>query len=230
MKAMILAAGRGERLRPLTLETPKPLLSVGGKPLIVWHLERLASAGLREVVINTAWLGEQIEQALGDGRRFGLRISYSREGAPLETLGGIRRALPMLDDGGDFLVINGDVWTDFDPARLMSIDYPGEAPLATLVLVPNPGHRQDGDFVLTNEGHVLGEGAGARYTFAGISRLSPMLIHEAPSNEDRLGPLLREAANQGRVRGIRHDGAWYDVGTHERLAAADAHARQSGSS
>lgn len=230
MKAMILAAGRGERLRPLTLETPKPLIRVGDKPLMVWHLERLAAAGLRDVIINTAWLGEQIEQALGNGHQYGLSISYSREGTPLETLGGIRRAMPMLDDGDDFLVINGDIWTDFDPARLMAADPHGGQILATLVLVPNPDHHHEGDFVLTDAGQVLGEGAGRRYTFAGISRLSPTLIDQASADEERLGPLLKASADEGRVRGIRHDGAWFDVGTHERLAAADAHVRQYGSS
>lgn len=228
MKAMILAAGLGKRLRPLTLETPKPLIQVGGRPLIVWHLERLARAGITEVVINTAWLGEQIEQTLGEGHQYGVRIHYSREGTPLETLGGIRRALPMLEGDGDFLVINGDVWTDFDPARLLADDDPDT--LATLVLVANPDHHQGGDFILTDAGQVLGEGDGSRYTFAGISRLSPELIRQASPDEERLGPLLRRAADDGRVRGIRHTGAWFDVGTHERLAAADDHVRQSGAS
>ena len=228
MKAMILAAGLGKRLRPLTLETPKPLIEVGGRPLIVWHLERLARAGITEIVINTAWLGEQIEQALGDGHQYGVRIHYSREGTPLETLGGIRRALPMLEGDGDFLVINGDVWTDFDPARLMAGEGADGRILATLVLVANPDHRKEGDFVLTDAGQVLGDGDGTRYTFAGISRLSPELVHQAPADGERLGPLLKAAADNGRVQGIRHDGAWFDVGTHERLAAADAHVRQYG--
>jgi len=152
MKAMILAAGRGERLRPLTLQTPKPLLDVGGKPLIQWHLERLASAGITEVVINTAWLGEQIEHAVGDGNRFGLRVRYSREGTPLETLGGIRHALPLLEgDGDDFLVINGDIWSDFDLSPLLSIPEPERDTLATLVLVANPAHHEQGDFILTDQ-------------------------------------------------------------------------------
>lgn len=230
MKAMILAAGRGRRMRPLTDETPKPLLRAGGRALIEHQIERLRDAGFREMVINTAWLGEQIEQVLGDGQQYGARIHYSREGTPLETLGGIRRALPMLADEGDFLVINGDVWTDFDPARLLANETATAAPLATVVLVANPDHHQEGDFVLTNEGQVLGEGTGTRYTFAGISRLSPTLIRQAPSDEERLGPLLKRAADAGHVRGIRHGGAWFDVGTHERLAAADAHVRQSGAS
>ena len=230
MKAMILAAGRGERLRPLTLETPKPLIRVGGKPLIVWHLERLSRAGLTDVVVNTAWLGEQIEEALGDGHQYGVRIEYSREGTPLETLGGISRALPMLADEGDFLVINGDVWTDFDPARLLSDEGTEDGSLATLVLVENPEHHRGGDFILNDAGQVLGEGAGRRYTFAGISRLNPELVRQAPPDEERLGPVLKAAADHGRVRGIRHSGAWFDVGTHERLAAADAHVRQYGSS
>lgn len=227
MKAMILAAGRGERLRPLTLETPKPLLDVGGKPLIVWHLERLAATGISEVVINTAWLGEQIEQKLGDGSALGVNIHYSREGTPLETLGGIRNALELLtDDGEDFLVINGDVWTDFDPAILTAADSNDPETWATLVLVPNPSHREQGDFVLTESGQVFGEGVGTRYTFAGISRLSPTLIQQAPTDEDRLGPVLKAACREARVKGLRHDGAWFDVGTHDRLADADRYIRQ----
>ena len=227
MKAMILAAGRGERLRPLTLETPKPLLRVGGKPLIQWHLERLAGVGIREVVINTAWLGEQIEQALGDGGGFGLSIRYAREETPMETLGGLRHALPLLEGGDpDFLVINGDVWSDFDIARLLAPQEPTGSLLATLVLVPNPPHREEGDFILADSGRVFGEGDGARYTFSGISRLNAGLVRQAPPEEQRLGPVLKEACRQGLVRGLRHDGAWFDVGTHERLAAANAHAGQ----
>ena len=228
MKAMILAAGRGERLRPLTLETPKPLLEVGCKPLIQWHLERLARAGIREVVINTAWLGERIERALGDGGDFGVTIRYSREGTPMETLGGIRYALPLLEGGGgeDFLVINGDVWTDFDLSQLIKVPAPERDTLATLVLVANPNHHDGGDFTLTDSGRVLGEGEGRRYTFAGVSRLHAELIRRAHADEDRLGPVLKEACREKRVKGLYHDGAWFDVGNPERLDAADAHVRQ----
>ncbi|MGM0449743.1 MAG: N-acetylmuramate alpha-1-phosphate uridylyltransferase MurU [Pseudomonadota bacterium] len=219
MKAMILAAGRGERLRPLTLETPKPLLRVGGRPMIEWHIEALVQAGIEGIVINTAWLGEQIETVLGDGARFGVPIEYSREGTPLETLGGLRRALPMLREAEEtFVVINGDVWTDFDPATLIQ-GRMDEGTDAHLVLVANPAHRNDGDFALNADGHVT-EGDGERLTFAGISRLSARLVEEAPKDEDRLGPVLRAACQQGRVTGIYYGGQWVDVGTLERLETA----------
>ncbi len=219
MKALILAAGRGERLRPLTLETPKPLLPVGGRPMIEWHIEALVRAGVDGIVINTAWLGDRIEATLGDGARWGATIEYSREGTPLETLGGLRRALPMLTETDDeFVVMNGDVWTDFDPGPLVSNRLePGVD--AHLVLVPNPAHRGAGDFALTASGHVT-DSEGERLTFAGISRLSRRLIDAAPADEDRLGPVLRTACRQGRVTGTRHDGHWVDVGTPERLATA----------
>ncbi|MGM0434564.1 MAG: N-acetylmuramate alpha-1-phosphate uridylyltransferase MurU [Pseudomonadota bacterium] len=218
MKAMILAAGRGERLRPLTLETPKPLLPVGGRPMIQWHIEALVQAGVPDIVINTAWLGERIEAGLGDGAHLGASIEYSREGEPLETLGGLRRALPMLTEtDSEFLVINGDVWTDFDITPLAA------GPLekntdAHLVLVPNPPHHSGGDFALAN-GRVTRE-HGEWLTFAGISRLHRRLVDGAPAEEDRLGPVLGRACQQGRVSGIRHDGHWVDVGTPERLGTA----------
>ncbi|WP_295717936.1 N-acetylmuramate alpha-1-phosphate uridylyltransferase MurU [uncultured Halovibrio sp.] len=218
MKAMILAAGRGERLRPLTLETPKPLLPVGGRPMIQWHIEALVRAGVPDIVINTAWLGERIEAELGDGAHLGARIEYSREGEPLETLGGLRRALPMLTEtGNEFLVINGDVWTDFDMAALATTPL-GEDLDAHLVLVPNPAHHSGGDFALAN-GRITRD-QGESLTFAGISRLSRRLIDSAPDEEDRLGPILRTACQQGRVSGLRHDGHWVDVGTPERLETA----------
>ena len=218
MKAMILAAGRGERLRPLTLETPKPLLPVGGRPMIQWHIEALVQAGIPDIVINTAWLGERIEAHLGDGAHLGARIEYSREGEPLETLGGIRRALPMLTaTDSEFLVINGDVWTDFDMTPLAASPLDKDTD-ARLVLVPNPPHHSGGDFALAS-GRVTSE-QGERLTFAGISRLHRRLIDSAPAGEDRLGPVLAATCQQRRVSGIRHDGCWVDVGTPERLDAA----------
>ncbi|WP_077529568.1 N-acetylmuramate alpha-1-phosphate uridylyltransferase MurU [Vreelandella utahensis] len=218
MKAMILAAGRGERLRPLTLETPKPLLPVGGRPMIQWHIEALVQAGVPDIVINTAWLGDRIEAHLGDGADLGARIEYSREGEPLETLGGIRRALPMLTEtASEFLVINGDVWTDVDMTPLAARPLAKDTD-AHLVLVPNPAHHSGGDFALAS-GRVTRE-HGERLTFAGISRLHRRLIDSAPAGEDRLGPVLATVCQQGRVSGIGHDGFWVDVGTPERLEAA----------
>ncbi|SEP13225.1 N-acetylmuramate alpha-1-phosphate uridylyltransferase MurU [Aquisalimonas asiatica] len=221
MRAMILAAGRGERMRPLTDHTPKPLLPVAGRPLIDWHLQRLADAGVSEVVINLAWLGEQIAEHVGDGSRWGLRVRYSREGdAALETGGGIARALPWLGNA-PFLVVNGDVWCDYDPAPLLQ---PMDG-LAHLVLVPNPAHNPEGDFGLVR-GRVV-TGGGERLTFSGIGVYAPALFDGHPGGAFRLAPLLREAAEQGRVSGTRHDGLWCDVGTPERLEALNA--RLSGS-
>jgi MurNAc alpha-1-phosphate uridylyltransferase len=210
---MILAAGRGERLRPLTMQLPKPLLSVRGRPLISWHLAALARAGVREVVINLSWLGEQIRAALGDGAAFGLRIAYSEEGPePLETGGGIFRALPLLGPG-PFLLVNGDVHTDFDPGRLRRAP---EA-LAHLVLVPNPPHHPRGDFVLA-DGRIVEHGE-PRLTYAGIGLLHPDLFAGCSDGRFPLLPLLRRAIALGRLHGELYSGAWSDVGTPERLAA-----------
>lgn len=218
MKAMILAAGRGERMRPLTLTTPKPLLEVGGKPLIEHHLDHLYRAGFRSVVINHAWLGEQIESTLGAGDRFGLSLAYSREGEPLETAGGIVRALPILtDDGSDwFLVINGDIWCDFDLSGLT----PPEQGDALLVLTDNPPHHPAGDFHLQTDGTVTADGQDT-LTFTGISLLHRRLFQGLDDRSGKLGPVLRQAMERGRVRGIRHSGAWVDVGTPERLRELD---------
>lgn len=211
-------------MRPLTDTTPKPLLAVGGKPLIVWHLERLAAAGLREVVINHAHLGAQIEARLGNGAAFGLAIAYSPEppGA-LETAGGIARALPLLaGESDDFLVVNGDIWCDYDFARL-----PPLAPndLAHLVLVPNPPQHPDGDFVLNEGGRVTDTPStpgNAHLTFSGIGRYRPALFTGlAPDQPAKLAPLLRAAMAADRVSGERHDGRWEDVGTPRRLADLD---------
>jgi MurNAc alpha-1-phosphate uridylyltransferase len=220
MKAMILAAGRGERMQPLTETTPKPLLRAGGKPLIEYHIERLAAAGWRNLVINHAWLGDQIETWLGDGARFGVHVEYSREGTPLETAGGIRRALDLLTTDSDwFLVVNADIWTDFDPADLPA---PPTDALAWLVLVANPPHHPEGDFMLAPDGRVHPAGKGRRLTFSGISLLHrDLFANTDPHRPAKLAPLLREAMNAGRVRGHFHTGHWYDIGTPERLAALD---------
>lgn len=228
MKAMVLAAGRGERMRPLTDLTPKPLLSVGGKPLIVWHLERLAQAGLREVVINHAHLGEQIESALGDGARWGLSIAYSPEpeGA-LETAGGIANALPLLGLDQPFLVINGDIWCDWDVAQAANLLRPAD--LAYLVLVPNPPHHPQGDFSL--RGHEVAADAtadgGARScTFSGIGVYRPQVFSGIRRGQPaKLAPLLRTAMAQQRVCGELHGGRWVDVGTPQRLAELDVELR-----
>ncbi|KFN51451.1 N-acetylmuramate alpha-1-phosphate uridylyltransferase MurU [Arenimonas composti] len=224
MKALIFAAGRGERMRPLTDTTPKPLLPVRGKPLIVWHLERLAAIGVREVVVNTSWLAECFEPALGDGARWGLRLHWSYEGPePLETGGGMLAALPRLGEG-PFLGLNGDVWCDADLAALPR-DPPG---LAHLLLVDNPGHHPGGDFVLGADGRVAAEGA-PRLTFAGVGVYRAALLDgwcsavgDAPGvaldpPRFKLAPVLRAAMARGLVTGQRHAGEWTDVGTIERL-------------
>jgi MurNAc alpha-1-phosphate uridylyltransferase len=215
---MILAAGRGERMRPLTLERPKPLLEAGGAPLIVHHLRALAVAGFTDVVINLSWLGAQIRTALGEGHAHGVRLSYSDEGPePLETGGGIFRALPLLGPDA-FLVLNGDVWTDFACARLRTALRPDD--LAHLVLVPNPRHNPRGDFVL-EDGRVV-EGDGARLTFSGLGVYRAGLFSGCRDGIFKLAPLLRAAARAGRVSGEMHAGGWLDIGTPERLAELDA--------
>jgi MurNAc alpha-1-phosphate uridylyltransferase len=219
MKAMILAAGRGERMRPLTDRTPKPLLPVGGKPLIGWHLERLAAAGFRDVVINHAHLGAQIEAALGDGARWGLAIRYSPEpeGA-LETAGGIAQALPLLGHA-PFLVINGDIFCDWDVAQAKAALATGDR--AHLVMVANPPQHPQGDFSL-QDGKVGAEGT-PKFTFSGIGIYHPELFSPITRGQPaRLAPLLRAAMNEGRVSGELHRGRWADVGTPERLAQLDA--------
>ncbi|MCG5534610.1 N-acetylmuramate alpha-1-phosphate uridylyltransferase MurU [Ectothiorhodospira mobilis] len=216
MHAMILAAGRGERMRPLTDHTPKPLLCAGGRPLIVHHLERLAAAGYRDVVINLAYRGEQIRDHLGDGRPWGVRIQYSPEARGLETGGGIRNALPLLHSD-PFLVINGDVWSDH-PLTAPTLA-PGD--LAHLVLVDNPEHHPDGDFVLLDDRVHDDQADGPRLTFAGIGWYRHDLLADTPPGTFPLAPLLRKAITQGRVGGTHHRGTWMDVGTVERLAALE---------
>jgi N-acetyl-alpha-D-muramate 1-phosphate uridylyltransferase len=211
--AMLLAAGRGERMRPLTDTVPKPLLTVRGKPLIVWHLERLAGLGVKQVVINLAWLGDQIRAALGDGERWRLQIHYSDEGAAaLETGGGIFQALPWLGPQ-PFLVVNADVYTDLDFGVLRIAP---EA-LAHLVLVANPMHHPHGDFALVN-GRVQRDG-GARWTYSGIGLYRPELFAGCSAGKFPLLPLLRRAIAPQRLHGQVFEGAWNDVGSVERLAA-----------
>jgi len=219
-RAFILAAGRGERMRPLTDRIPKPLIAVRGRPLVEHHLAALAAAGVREVVINLGWLGERLRAALDDGSRYGLHIAWSEEGWPaLETGGGIQRALPLLGEA-PFVVVNGDVYTDFALADLVRrAEALAASDLAHLVLVPNPGHHPRGDFAL-DAGRVT-EPAPPRYTFSGLSVLRPELFAGCRAGAFGLAPLLRAAAREGRVGGELHAGLWSDVGTPERLALLD---------
>lgn len=214
MRAMILAAGRGERLRPLTDELPKPLVEVGGKPLIVHHLEALAGAGFREIVINQGHLGERLPEALGDGGRWGVNIQWSLEKPePLETGGGIFQALPLLGDG-PFLAVNGDIFTDYPFARLRAV----KCDHAHLVMVPNPAHNPAGDFVL--KGAVLGENGPEKLTFSGIAVYHPRLFAGCQAGKFSMVPLLQRAMDRHIVTGERYDGAWNDIGTMARLEQA----------
>ncbi|HWI35167.1 MAG TPA: nucleotidyltransferase family protein [Burkholderiales bacterium] len=215
MKAMLLAAGRGERLRPLTDRIPKPLVPVAGKPLIAWHLERLAASGCREVVANVSHLGQQIVDYVGDGERFKLRVNFSREAAPLETAGGIAQALPLLGRE-PFLLVNGDIYCEIDFRPLLAHDL--DANLAHLVLVPNPPQHVQGDFSLDGGG-VIGNDGTPRYTYAGVAVMSPRLVASVKRGDKApLAPLLRSAAGQRLISGERFGGLWQDVGTAERLA------------
>jgi len=214
MRAMILAAGRGERMRPLTDTTPKPLLRVRGKPLIEWHLEALARAGVERAVINTSHLAEQFPAALGDGSRFGLAIDYVYEGpTPLETGGGMLNALPLLGD--PFFVVNGDVFCDYDPAKLpRQIDG-----LAHLVLVANPPQHPHGDFTLDDDGLVHAPVAGgSAWTYSGIGVYRAALVAAHAPGAFKLAPLLKASMAENRVTGELYRGVWEDVGTPERLA------------
>ncbi|MCW9023242.1 MAG: nucleotidyltransferase family protein [Gammaproteobacteria bacterium] len=215
MKAMILAAGRGERMRPLTDHTPKPLLEVGGQALIEYHLQALSRAGINEVIINHAWLGEQIVTHLGDGKRYGVSIQYSHESPiALETAGGIIQVLPLL--GKDpFVVINGDIWCDYPVAQLLK----EPEGLAHLVLVDNPEHNPEGDFALDNS--QVTENGPTKFTFSGIGLYRPELFAGLEAGARPLAPLLRQAMQQGRVTGEYYQGRWFDIGTPERLQELD---------
>ncbi len=227
-RALVFAAGKGERMRPLTAHTPKPLLTVRGKPLIAWHLEKLAAIGVRDVVVNTSWLADRFAPALGDGSHWGLRLHYSHEGSePLETGGGMLHALPLLGDD-PFIAVNGDIWCDHDFSALPR----QPAGLAHLVLVDNPEHNGSGDFALAGT-QVHSEGA-SRLTFSGIGVYRPALLAhwrsavgpaagaELDPPRFKLAPVLRAAMRDGAVSGEHFTGAWTDVGTPERLAALDA--------
>ena len=224
MKAMILAAGRGQRMRPLTDHTPKPLLKVGGKPLIVWHIEKLVAAGWRDIVINCAWLGQKLQDALGDGAQFGARLQWSPEEPALETAGGIAQALPLL--GPDpFLVVNGDVWCDWDfhLAQDRADALRAQNHLAWLLLVDNPPHNAAGDFNLDSRGYVRDDAtASPKFTFSGIGVYQPQLFASLSGREPAaLAPLLRAAMREQRVIGGHHNGLWLDIGTPERLQQLD---------
>ena len=232
--AMIFAAGRGERMRPLTDTRPKPLLEVGGKPLIVWQIERLAQAGFAKVVINHAWLGEQIEQMLGDGTSYGVRLAYSAEREALETAGGIAQALPLLETAGTpciFAAVSGDVFCEFDyarlhvpAARLAAAAQPG----MHLVMVPNPPFHPRGDFALDSAGQLSLEGT-ERYTFGNIGVYDTRMFHAlAPGERRPLTPYYREAIAAGLASGELYEGRWENVGTPEQLRALDGALRGSG--
>jgi N-acetyl-alpha-D-muramate 1-phosphate uridylyltransferase len=221
VKAMVMAAGRGERLRPLTDTLPKPLAPVAGKPLIVYHLEALATAGIRDVVINLSWLGDRIKAALGDGHDYGVRIHYSEEGpVPLETAGGIFNALPLLGPE-PFLVVNGDVWTDIDFGRLALDD----AADALIVLVPNPAHNSRGDFPLDGDAVIERDNAQQSYTYSGVGVYRPEFFSGCSAGRFPLLPLLKRAIAARRLRGQLHRGEWCDVGSIERLRELDSRVR-----
>ncbi|MGY4827257.1 N-acetylmuramate alpha-1-phosphate uridylyltransferase MurU [Sphaerotilaceae bacterium SBD11-9] len=231
MKALILAAGRGERMRPLTDHTPKPLLVVRGKPLIVWHIEALAREGVREIVVNTAWLEERIVEALGDGSRYGVRLHYSLEGrdhgGALETAGGMAKALPLLTDASNdgFWVVSGDVFLPgfrFDPAAALRFQQ-GSA-LAHLWLVPNAPHHPHGDFGITPQG-LAALNAEPRYTWASVGLFRAGIVKGVrPGEKLPLTPLLRAGADAGQISAEFYAGAWTDVGTVERLDRLNAEA------
>jgi MurNAc alpha-1-phosphate uridylyltransferase len=217
MKAMLLAAGKGTRMLPLTATTPKPLLKAAGVTLIEHQIRKLKSAGFSEFVINHAWLGAQIEDALGDGSKLGVSIAWSREGEPLETAGGILRALPLLG-AAPFALVNADIWTDYSFATLKRAL--GANDLAHLVLVPNPEHHPRGDFSLTGSRLQLPQDA-ARYTYSGVAVFHPQLFAGMSAGKAPLLPLLQKAISLGRASGEVYGGDWIDVGTPERLAALD---------
>ena len=224
MKAMILAAGLGNRMRPLTLHTPKPLLEVGDKPLIVWHIEKLRDLGVTEIVINTAWLAQKLVDALGDGSALGIQILWSHEGEGLETAGGIIHALPLLGDE-PFILVNGDVWTTMDFAPLLDIKL--NENLAHLVLVDNPIQHPQGDFTLSDgRAYTFYQNIpGENLTFSGISVIHPHLFTGLDAGKRALAPLLKATMLDQKIAASKLQGAWVDVGTPERLAQLDQQIR-----
>lgn len=226
MKAMILAAGLGNRMRPLTLYTPKPLLEVGGKPLIVWHIEKLKSIGVTEIVINSAWLADKLIGSLGDGSKYGVTIRWTREDEGLETAGGIINALPLLGDE-PFILVNGDVWTTMDFATLLKIDLKQDD-LAHLVFVPNPEQHPKGDFTLSESRAYTfeQERQGENLTYSGVAIIHPKMFEGLAPGKRPLAPLLNQAMLDQRVSAEKMQGAWVDVGTPERLIQLDLHIRQ----
>ena len=225
MKAMILAAGMGNRMRPLTLHTPKPLLKVGGKPLIVWHIEKLQKIGVQEIVINTAWLGEKLVDALGDGSQFGVKILWSHEGEGLETAGGIINALPLLGNE-PFILVNGDVWTTMDFAPLLNVQLQDD--LAHLVLVENPIQHPQGDFTLAaNKAYTFEQArSGENLTYSGVAVMHPQMFDGLESGKRPLAPLLKQAMQEEKISAHKLQGVWMDVGTPERLNALDQQIQQ----
>ncbi|OYV41161.1 MAG: mannose-1-phosphate guanylyltransferase [Thiomonas sp. 20-64-5] len=229
---MILAAGRGQRMRPLTDTTPKPLLAVGGKPLILWQIERLAVGGWRDIVINTGWLGTQIPAALGDGSAFGVRLRYSPEpSAAYETGGGIATALPFLGEA-PFVVVSGDIYTTFDYASLLpAVRQIATDPLRTaahLVLTPNPEHNRTGDMALDAQGRI--QRCGALLNYGNIGVFHPGLFADQPRAQAwKLFPWLYAAVDAGRVSGALFSGAWHNIGTPQQLAALDGELRRAAS-
>lgn len=222
MKAMILAAGRGERMRPLTDHTPKPLLSAAGKPLIVHTIEQLVAAGYHEIIINHAHLGQQIEQKLGSGKQFGAKISYSPEGdQALETAGGIINALPLLKKNEVFLVVNGDIATDLPFAELKN----QPVNLAHLVLVNNPAHNPNGDFGLDTKG-MISDTHTKKFTFSGIGLYHPELFRQFPNGIRKLLPVLLQGIAEQRISGQLYSGFWMDIGTPQRLQELDFYYQQ----
>lgn len=226
MKAMILAAGLGNRMRPLTLHTPKPLLAVADKPLIVWHIEKLKNIGVTEIVINTAWLAEKLVEALGDGAQFGVKILWSHEGEGLETAGGIIRALPLLGTE-PFILVNGDVWTSMDFADFQTVNLKATQKKVHLFLVDNPPQHPRGDFVLSG-GDVYSfsqietrQILGQAYTYSGLAVIDPALFEGLEQGKRPLAPILVEAMEQYQVQGAKLRGKWVDVGTPERLNDLD---------
>lgn len=225
MKAMILAAGLGNRMRPLTLYKPKPLLEVGGKPLIVWHIEKLKKIGVTEIIINSAWLADVLIGALGDGSQFGVTIRWTREAEGLETAGGIINALPLLGTE-PFILVNGDVWTTFDFSSLLNVNL--GADLAHLVFVTNPAQHPKGDFILANgRSYTFEQGQqGEGLTYSGVAVINPKMFDGLDAGKRPLAPLLKDAMLDGKISAEKMQAAWVDVGTPERLSDLDLQIRQ----